>query len=398
MSDLSEAVAPACPSNPSAQAQAASPEGARLARLSGETPALRSPEAEARAARLAKFEREQLIVDYLNRAVSVAEIATRFDVGEKRMRAIIREIVARRMPHPPEEFVAIQVSRLNEALLVAYSAMSGMNLKAVDRVVRIVRELDRYHGFVCAERRLPKPSRRTIPRSQHGDRALETPDEATFAAGAARFCRAELAPGDDEAIEGAPGATMAAEAARGDRLENLPQGPEILESAPGIARASASLERSGASRQPGSAIVRPAPGQDFDAPGVLPDTRPEIPPQAPESIESAPGTRVASTAALTEATLDEDASPNLAPAHGHEPGLSNDARLRLAALLSVLRQAQGEGRAQDEGRKFAGFGRELDRRPENLPQRLERIGFAPGSCASRRAGGLTPCGARPSSS
>jgi hypothetical protein len=49
------------------------------------------------------------------------------------MRAIMREILARRMPAPPEEFVAIQVSRLNEALLVAYSAMSGMNLKAVDR-------------------------------------------------------------------------------------------------------------------------------------------------------------------------------------------------------------------------------------------------------------------------
>jgi hypothetical protein len=30
--------------------------------------------------------------------------------------------------------------------------MSGMNLKAVDRVVRIARELDRYHGFFPAER------------------------------------------------------------------------------------------------------------------------------------------------------------------------------------------------------------------------------------------------------
>ena len=65
------------------------------------------------------------------------------------MRAVIREIFARRMPHPPEEFVAIQVSRLNEALLVAYSAMSRTNLKAVDQVVKIVRELDRYHGFVA---------------------------------------------------------------------------------------------------------------------------------------------------------------------------------------------------------------------------------------------------------
>jgi transposase-like protein len=98
-----------------------------------------------------------LIVEYLNRGVSVAEIAARFDIGEKRMRAIIREILARRMPAPPEEFLAIQLSRLNEALLVAYSAMSPTNLKAVDQVVRIVRELDRYHGFAVAGRRRPAP-------------------------------------------------------------------------------------------------------------------------------------------------------------------------------------------------------------------------------------------------
>ncbi len=117
------------------------------------------PSSEARAARLAKFKREQLIVDYLNRGVSVAEIAAHVGVGEKRMRAIVREILARRMPHPPEEFAAIQVSRLNEALLIAFSAMSGANLKAVDRVVKIVRELDRYHGFVAtAQRRLAPDS------------------------------------------------------------------------------------------------------------------------------------------------------------------------------------------------------------------------------------------------
>jgi hypothetical protein len=33
------------------------------------------------------------------------------------------------MPESPGEFAALQISRLNEALLVAYSAMSGMDLK-----------------------------------------------------------------------------------------------------------------------------------------------------------------------------------------------------------------------------------------------------------------------------
>ena len=117
-----------------------------------------NPPAQARAARLKKFQREQAIVEYLNRGVSVVEIAARVGVGEKRMRAIIPEILARRMPGPPMEFVAIQTSRLNEALLVAYSAMSRTNLGAVDRVIKIVSELDRTRGFCAAERRRPEAS------------------------------------------------------------------------------------------------------------------------------------------------------------------------------------------------------------------------------------------------
>ena len=109
-----------------------------------------------RAARAGKALRERRIVDLLNSGVSVAEIAAREGVTEKRMRALVWEILARRVPAPPAEFVALQVSRLNEALIVAYTAMSGTNLEAVDRVVRIVRELDRYHGFADADR----PSRR----------------------------------------------------------------------------------------------------------------------------------------------------------------------------------------------------------------------------------------------
>jgi hypothetical protein len=76
-----------------------------------------------------------------------SEIAAKERLTLKRIRNLVREILARRMPQPPAEFVALQISRLSEALLVSYSAMGGANLKAVDRVVRIVRELDRYHGF-----------------------------------------------------------------------------------------------------------------------------------------------------------------------------------------------------------------------------------------------------------
>jgi hypothetical protein len=100
-----------------------------------------------RKARRARAEREQRIVNLLNAGVSVAEIAAREGVTHDRMRILVREILARRAPQPPAEFLAVQISRLSEALLVSYSAMGGGNFQAVDRVVKIVRELDRYHGF-----------------------------------------------------------------------------------------------------------------------------------------------------------------------------------------------------------------------------------------------------------
>ncbi len=221
--------------------------------------------ADARAARRAKFEREQLIVDHLNRGVSVAEIAARIDVSEKRMRAIIREILARRMPAPPEEFVAIQVSRLNEALLVAYSAMGEMNLRAVDRVVKIVRELDRYHGFVAAERRLPEPSR------------IEAPVEGAMTFGAALVCRAEFPRQDAENQDGheAQGFPIAA-SARDDRPGFPSQDLEKIDSAPGAAIPVAQ-----------DALRVNCAGDDGDGP-TEPNNGPEIPAQVPEKMDSAP--------------------------------------------------------------------------------------------------------------
>jgi transposase-like protein len=294
MSEFSETASPApsAPIDPEADVRAAS--------------ALRSPQAEARAARLAKFERERLIVEYLNRGVSVAEIAMRFDVGEKRMRAFIREILERRQPHPPEEYVAIQVSRLNEALLVAYSAMTGMNLKAVGEVRRLVRELDRYHGFVAAGRRLPCP--RITER-------LEAPAEAAMTFGAALVCRAEFVPriseGRDDpraceaepatAATGRPAPTQPRDAYA--RFRGLGDGDEAPgnaspESSPraseafsprrlggqGAAAAAAFLARV-RKRLDSGAEVR-EPDDIGDAP---PEMRPQTPPQHIDIVDSAPG-------------------------------------------------------------------------------------------------------------
>jgi len=87
-------------------------------------------------------------------------------------------------------------------LAVSWGAMSGSNnLQAVDRVVKIVRELDRYHGFAAAERwGLPVAS--------------EAPEEISpwLEARNAERIRPQMAPQRIEKIESRPGNGMASEA------------------------------------------------------------------------------------------------------------------------------------------------------------------------------------------
>jgi hypothetical protein len=132
-----------------------------------------------RATQREKVRREQRIVGLLNRGASVPEIAASEGLTLKRMRKVVRDILSERMPQPPAEFLALQVSRLNEALLVSFSAMhdsvEGANFEAVDRVVKIVRELDRYHGFAAAPRSREETEAHRLPPPVERPLALEGP-------------------------------------------------------------------------------------------------------------------------------------------------------------------------------------------------------------------------------
>jgi len=176
-------------------------ESPELSRSPETDPAPASPADSARAQRLEAFRREQVIVDHLNRGVTVPEIAARVGVDEPAMRVIVRQVLARRMPESPEVFAAIQMSRLNEAMLVAFSAMTDMNLKAVDRVIRIARELDRCHKALAARPMALDPERDAEP------------------SGAAAAMAALLAGAADAAGEGG-----------GMRNQNAPQSLEKIDS------------------------------------------------------------------------------------------------------------------------------------------------------------------------
>jgi hypothetical protein len=262
------------------------------------TPAARRDRSLAarRAARQAKASRESRIVEGLNRGVSLADIAERERVGEKRMRVLVHEILARRMPKQPTEFVATQVSRLEAALRVSYDAMAVDNLRAVALVVKIVRELDRYHGFTAAEHRglaaapeaLPGPADQMVM-AQMVDRirqstldelaranamAPKTPDPRDMALDAAG-----QAPDPVEAPPTSP--------------QMAPQSLEKIESAPGIGSGSGTPDPQDMAGAVSSALD-PA-GRTAD-PVEAPSVRSQMAPQSLEKIDSAPGNGMGSAA------------------------------------------------------------------------------------------------------
>jgi hypothetical protein len=316
------------------------------------------PPAQSRAVRLKRFEREQRIVEYLNRGVSVAEIATRIGVGKKRMRAIIRDILARRMPHPPMEFVAIQVSRLNEAILVAFSAMSPTNLKAVDQVVKIVRELDRYGGAFAAEWARPAVSH------------LEAPTDEDVAFAKAWLGDTELA--DDE----------------GDDRPEIPlQDLERIDSAPGIPAGPASQTplasfepEEGRGEELGGLSVLAHQTSHPDRLPLIPGSspgraneRPEIPAQVLEKVESAPGIGLGS-----QTTEPISASPVSTPDLMLSLLRSAAGRGDLRAYVSGLR-VEASGVALQHGDADFSFAPAGHDRPENWPQSFENMESAPGT-------------------
>jgi hypothetical protein len=123
-----------------------------------------APEPARRVApRRATAERRLRILERLTMGLSVAHIARVEELSVQRIRRIIAEMLASRETDPPAGFVQLQIARLSEAMIVARTMMMEGDLQAMDRLIRLTGELDRYHGFApsqipaCAE---AAPSRR----------------------------------------------------------------------------------------------------------------------------------------------------------------------------------------------------------------------------------------------
>ena len=108
------------------------------------------PKAKSKRTRATKRElaqRDLRLIEKLAAGVTIEEIAASEGISCKWARERKAALLAERTIDRPHEFIQLQIRRLNEAMLVAYSSMTTGNVKAVDQVIKVVRELDRYHGF-----------------------------------------------------------------------------------------------------------------------------------------------------------------------------------------------------------------------------------------------------------
>jgi hypothetical protein len=91
--------------------------------------------------------RDLRFVEKLAAGATIEEIAASEGISMKWARERKAAVLASRVIDTPHEFIKLQIRRLSEAMLVSYSAMSNGDLRAVDKVIKVARELDRYHGF-----------------------------------------------------------------------------------------------------------------------------------------------------------------------------------------------------------------------------------------------------------
>jgi hypothetical protein len=127
-------------------------------------------------ARAAKVHWREKIFNQLTAGMSVSLIAAQEGISIRRMRETIQQILDARNVDPAGGFAQLQMARLQDAMMVAHTAMLSGNLEAVDRVVKLVHEMERYRdSHLDADAR---PATR-LPAHQ-APRALPAPEEAEF--------------------------------------------------------------------------------------------------------------------------------------------------------------------------------------------------------------------------
>jgi hypothetical protein len=111
------------------------------------------------AGRAASAKRGARILAALVLGATVDEIAEKEDLPPSRVERAIRDELRRRWVAPAEDYARLQIARLETISAKLKAKAEKGDLPTIDRVLRILDRLDRYHGFT----RLLAPKARYEP-------------------------------------------------------------------------------------------------------------------------------------------------------------------------------------------------------------------------------------------
>jgi AraC-like DNA-binding protein len=120
--------------------------------------------ASAKALREARAARRQVVFEAVAAGWSIEQIADLRKVNPRTVRREMDRALAERRLDAPDRYVHLQVARLTKAVRLADAAIEAGDLKAVGALIKVVRELDRYHGLAAlAAASLPAPAEMLPP-------------------------------------------------------------------------------------------------------------------------------------------------------------------------------------------------------------------------------------------
>src|ERR1700733_12346639 len=100
--------------------------------------------------------RAQRVLASLIAGAGVDEIGAAERLTRKRTESILRQELRNRWVAPAEDFARLQIARLEQMFLKLLDRLHDGDLRAIDRALKIVDRLDRYHGFTKATA-MPEP-------------------------------------------------------------------------------------------------------------------------------------------------------------------------------------------------------------------------------------------------
>ena len=111
--------------------------------------------------REASISRREAYFDLLVSGYSVEQIATHMKTSPSAVRRAVAQALANRRLDAPGDYARLQVARLTKALRCADASLEEGDLKAIAPFLKVVRELNLYHGVNVGLAR-PAPAARPL--------------------------------------------------------------------------------------------------------------------------------------------------------------------------------------------------------------------------------------------